>query len=526
MKLQWRWNWNVTKIPAAIQDKLEYVRDFKDRSHPLAFVGRHEEMKFLRQLVDRVRRTPAGLAQPKGALRLIHGIPGTGKSALMDEFVRRIEGPPPRLDLQAAAKADDGAPAQTPPPPPVLCVELDETHLALAPLQLVRSITKNVVESQAQWQLAQFPKTQIDGKVVWNAVSRWLLRGASWDTVRDSSHGLAEVSPLKDCLVTYADSVWPPGITIVLVIDEVQNLRTQDENTKGNMRCLFAGKHGVRMPVLCFGLSNSGKVLDDLGLSRPATQSDHQIGYLETGEGRMVIEKTMREIGLDIGNEGWRDYLRSIGMTKEKWEAWRTDMTGVLTENSADFPQHLAVAHIALCEGVLNMKQDDAFDDALRDTIVANHIELKQNYYEVQLGSSGVENHQVAMGAICDLFGRTGGAPMHRMDALSLLKIGDDEGVALTDEKAKQVLHEALKKGLFAERKRRPKQSKSYILPPPIPSLQTYLAECFHTELHASQAGHRQHVLAMRSFLNKADPTHNADEEITAELEEEGSLDP
>ena len=233
-------------IPKDIQANLKHVQGIKDRSSPLVFVGRHEEMKFLRQVVDLVRNIPVGPDQPEGTLRLIHGVPGAGKSALKKEFARRMMDPPPLLDLQADGKADEGGPPQAPPPPSILCVELTTAHLALPPLHLVRSITKNVVKSQARWQLAQFPKTQIDAKVVWNAVSRWLMRGASWDTVRDSSHGLAEVSPLADCLDTYADSVWPPGITIVLVIDEVQNLKTDNENTKNNMQCLFAG--GARRP--------------------------------------------------------------------------------------------------------------------------------------------------------------------------------------------------------------------------------------------------------------------------------------
>ena len=492
-------------IPDEIRSNLAYVHKMKDRSDPVAFVGRRAELVFLQDVVDVVRATPAsGHGKHKGSLRLIHGVPGAGKTALKAEFMRQCADRSERLDPKALAQDADRA-YETPTAPPLLCVELDNSDLAQTPLSLVRSITEEVVKSQTKWQAAQLPYIKVDAGTLRDAVSRRLFRGATWKEVRDGAHGLQADSTLVKCINAYAENVWHPGTTVVLIIDEAQNLYTDDKKTKSNMQRLFEGNHDARLPVLCFGLSNSGKVLNKLGLSRPTGQSDRPVGCLNPGEGRQAIVETMRKVGLSTEIKEWRDHLRSIGMTKEAWETWSAKTADVLAEQSADFPQHVAAAHIALCGNLLE-DENSPFDQTRRNNIAAGHQVLKQEYYEVRLHSADLNEHQVALGAICDMFRRTQNAPMRRRVALNLLKMGDDDGDAPSGHKAKKVLKAAVDKGIIAPA---PKGGTAKLHPPPIPSLQSYLVDVFKQELQENPMPAFQE---MRALLDKTAPLPEAEQ--------------
>ena len=510
-------------IPDTIRSNLAYVHKIKDRSDPVAFVGRRAELDFLQEVVDLVRAAPAtGKGKPKGTLRLSHGVPGTGKTALKAEFMRQIMGRSEPLAPEFLAQ-DAGHPGATPAAPPVLCVELDSSHLALAPLSLVQRLTHTVIESQAAWQLAQTPKAlkaKVDLSTAMDAVSRFLFRGATVRELHEKAHGLKPDTPLVDCLNHYANNVWQPGTTIVLIIDEAQNLKTTNENTKDNMQRLFEGNHIARLPVLCFGLSNAGKVLKQLGLSRPTGQSDQTIGCLNPGEGRQAIVETMRKVGLSTEIKEWRDYLLSIGMTEAKWDAWSKKTADVLAKQAADFPQHVAAAHIALCGNLLK-DENSPFDQTRRNNIAAAHQTLKREYYQVCLGSPNlISKHHVALGAIADMFRRTNGAPIEREHAERLIALNARPPASAPN--GEEVLTAAIDKGLMEC----DPGDADLILPPLIPSLQT------HLENHFAAACRRgaPNALRMRNALVTMAPEpatpEPSDPEPAADENPDSTLDP
>ena len=261
-------------------------------------------------------------------------------------------------------------------------------------------------------------------------------------------------------------------------------------------------------------------MLDKTGISRSADESDLSIGQLNPGEGRHIIVETMRKIGLTTAHEGWCDHLRSIGMSESGWRDWSSRLADRLALNAAEFPQHVAVAHTALCDNLLKTGGPCTIESL--DQISQNHLKRKREYYQKRLGSENIKSHKVALGAIGTLFDRAGGSPVRWTDALSLLKMGNDHGKALTDEEAEQVLQAAINKGVFSEA---PGEAATKLQPPPIPSMQHHLVTLFDKE---AQDNPTQSLLNMRAFLGKPAPARNAADDPAAEdvAAEDGCLEP
>ena len=66
-------------------DGMRHYVDLHERSAPMAFVGRD---KVLDDLMSAVKTTAAD-ESAKGMTRVVQGVPGAGKTAICDEFIRR-----------------------------------------------------------------------------------------------------------------------------------------------------------------------------------------------------------------------------------------------------------------------------------------------------------------------------------------------------------------------------------------------------------------------------------------------------
>ena len=485
----------------AISKQLQDFIETRDRSSPLKFVGRDDELSFLNSLVSLVHRADAGNV-PKGALRLIYGVPGTGKTSLKQEFINRLI----QQDQQAHEQFTDKwlnqqSGANPVAERPVLCVPIGASHMAMDAKGLVRSITTQVLESQAAWLRKQPKWANVDLTTLLDGATRFFCRGATWQELDEKAHGLDAQSPLADCLNHYAQNIWAPGTTLVLLIDEAQGLKVHSENTIDNMEALFEGDHKARVATLCFGLSNSGQVLDDIGISRPVHDSDRQLGCFKPGEAQQVLHDTMDALRLRSGDHAWAGHLRSLGMEGEQWNAWRAKLVDRMADNAQDFPQHVAVGLMAVCDEVLKMKPHQAFNNALLDTIDANHLQRKADYYKVRLRSSALSDHKIALSVISKLFERTGGGPVDRDDAVRIIRMGSSQTAAPLDGKeAKAVLRGAINKGVFGADSDRADQ----LLPPPIPSMQAHLMDFLHQIL---QDNPKQNTLDMLALLDQMAPT-------------------
>ena len=444
-------------IPESVRQELFDLVESRDRSDPLSFVGRDSEMQFLDGLVSRAAAQDK--SPPLGAIRVVQGVPGTGKTALCNEFGRRLL---ERGEVNGR---------------PVLCASISTADLSRPPVHLIRTINKRCFDAHVK---RGAMRTRLGGKgpsadELAGAVVQRLFRGKAWEEIRESAHGLSEASTLASCIDVYTERVWAEGAVVVLMLDEAQNCNVHSQQAKENACDLYAGDHKARLPLLCFGLPNTKRVLNELGISRLTGQSVRELGRLLPGEGREVLERTLDQVGLSEGDDDWLEHVRSLGMTADEWRTWRKALVGGLEAASDDFPQHLTAGLMAACQGILDMEEGRKFDDAMLNDIAARHQEWKDEYYQGRLHSPALERHGMAFGAICKLSERQGGA-LSRQDARAIIMAGDDEGAPVSDGRASDALQAAIDKGVFGcdeDSAGRP------VTPPLIPSMQTHLQKGF-----------------------------------------------
>lgn len=103
-------------MPGEIAARLRRVVETRDRHQPVAFVGRKDELRHLRGVVDIMAAGPV-----QGAVYIIQGAPGTGKTSLCGHFQHQLVNDDA---LRAAAvspqRQEDGG-----PPAPVLGADVE-----------------------------------------------------------------------------------------------------------------------------------------------------------------------------------------------------------------------------------------------------------------------------------------------------------------------------------------------------------------------------------------------------------------
>ena len=452
-------------MPSTVADSLRRLVETRDRHPPVAFVGRKDELRHLRGVVDVMAHGPV-----RGAVRIIQGAPGTGKTSLCGHFQDQLLNDDA---LQASAPPRQGQ-ANSGPRAPALCADLECADLEKSPLDLVRTISQRIGET-----LRSMP-AQAGGALhtSWGLLAQRLFRGKSWEDIREATFGLNRRSSLEDCVNAYVDHAWPPDCTIALCMDEAQNCDVESRQAKSNLQALCAGKHRGRLPLLCFGLPNTIGVLEQMGISRQPDDAVRTLGCLNPGEGRQAIERTLDALGLSGDNRSWSAYLESLGNTAEEWDGWRARTATELADASAEFPQHIATALISLAESLLGMDASQRFDDRLRQAVLAKHQERRIAYYEGRVGSAALVRHRLAFGAICELLHRRSaqGGTVMRAESLSLLQLGDDDGQPV--QNGRDVLDAAVARGVLGQTIRRvgpDSTGLAVITVPPIQSLQTHL---------------------------------------------------
>ena len=97
------------------------------------------------------------------------------------------------------------------------------------------------------------------------------------------------------------------------------------------------------------------------------------------------------------------------------------------------------------------------------------------DYYEQRLGKP-LESHVLALGAICKMAASTEDGAVPHAAALAALEAGDDNDEPVDHPHALRLLETAERRGILRKRKVR---TKDHYLPPPIPSMATYLANTF-----------------------------------------------
>ena len=462
-------------MPSTIADRLRRLVETRDRHQPIAFVGRKDELRHLQGVVDLMAPRPV-----KGAVRIIQGAPGTGKTSLCGHFQNQLVN---EDAFRAAATPPQGR-EDGGPHAPAFCADLECADLKKFPLDLVRTISQRIGETlqsaltrPMQDKLGMPAQASGALRVSWGLLAQKLFRGKSWDDIREATFGLNQRSSLEDCINAYVDHAWPPNCTIALCLDEAQNCDIESGQAKENLQALCAGKHRGRLPLLCFGLPDTIGVLDQMGVSRQPDDAVWTLGCLNPGEGLQAIARTLDALGLSSDNRTWSAHLESLSMTAAEWDGWRAQTARELADASGEFPQHIATALISLGEAMLDMNANQRFDDPLRQDILDSHQEHRIAYYEGRLGSAALSNHRLALSAICELLHRRSarGKTVQATEAMDLLEVVNDLGRPV--QNGEPILNAAVAKGVLGQNQ----VGLAVITVPPIQSMQTHLRGILRT---------------------------------------------
>ena len=457
-----------------------------ERESPPVFVGRREEMQSLKECVGQV-----GGANPKGMMRIVQGVPGTGKTSLCEEFIRRTHG-----SYTATGKM-------------VMCVKMHPAALDRAPIHIVRAVHNQMVDFQAEL-------PGLAGALGWsrehvNRVGNTLAIVFNRQTehqAKASMLALGEHSTLDECLKAYRDDCWGDDIVVALCIDEAQNIPTE-RHAGINVTSLHNRDHGGRIAPLFFGLPNTLDVLAKLGVSRPnkdailniegllPARPDPEGGADLPSEARQAIEGALDYFGLIWEHEEWRAHLRQAGFDRAGWSKWRAKLTDSLERGSSDFPQHVTAGLIAACRTLLKHRGDfspPTADAALAD-IEAGHRQGREAYYGFRL-SGPLAKHSLSLGAICLMAKASPLGSVDAEDALSALNAGCRRAAdAPSDAQAEEALDLALAKGALS----RWADDPDMLRPPAIPSMATHLIE----RLERAEARRSPFALRLREMLHE-----------------------
>ena len=307
-----------------VQASLARLARTSDRAAPTVFAGRDDEFTLLNNAVQGVRDGE------NGHTVVIQGVPGAGKTALMDEFAARSF---------AHDAADEGA---------VIPVLLDPGSLGATPSAIIESIDASFRDISASSKWDRLMTRVADGAT---HLGNAMFAAATKQKAGAFMPSAKAPNSLPIALAEYVGFRFGrKGNTVVLLVDESQNL----EDTPAVRRHLNVLHQGItgKSPVLlaCFGLPNTVSKLAELGLSRLASDHVQTIGMLSSDDAHRVVAGTLNDA---FSNHAFDDGS-SNDVVRNKWIG---KAASVILNEGGGFPHHLtngcrALAKIVLDEGV------------------------------------------------------------------------------------------------------------------------------------------------------------------------------
>lgn len=427
---------------AVFDDMRRYV-DSADRTSPLVFVGRQQEL-------ERLDATIVNVAErgTEGATTVVSGVPGAGKTALARELAKRWTG-----------REVDGR--------PVSVVRLGVGALDATARDFAATLLRHLPLRGALPKSLQTVATRLASTTV-----AALSRQSSVELLHRSL-GLVESSGLRDCLDAYG-ALWAKDATIVLAVDEFQAIPIT-EKSRQLVRELHENTGNHRIVLLAFGLHNAMDVLtaeDGLNLSRLRAGASIPLGALAPGEGREAIAGTLQALGLQWENDEWRAHLRERGFALGQWRGWRERLVAALDREAANFPHHLTNASAAAC--ALLLREREAFSPGrdLIDEMLAELDDRKSDYYDARLGQ--LREHALALGALAATMVEERIDTVMRTEARGALATADNDGDEVTPDAAERLLATAIRRGIFSP-------ASAGGLAFTIPSMTAHLGRAFET---------------------------------------------
>lgn len=340
---------NTPDLPATLRDALARLAESSDRTSPPVFAGRESEFALLDASVRGVQRGEVGHTT------VVQGVPGAGKTALLEEYAARL--------LLANSGEDEQ----------VVPVVLRPRDIDDSPAAIVETIERGFRDIRESGEWARMVSRAADGAVLAaNAVfSAFTKRG--FDEFKPSARA---PNSLTIALNDYAEfRIGRRDSTIVLLVDEAQNLG-DTTRVRAHLDALHGGIRGYTRALLaCFGLANTVDRLRVLGLSRLASGHVRTIGALSGEDARRSVMETLE---LALANHAFGEDALDEALRKR----WIEATTDVILSESGNFPHHLAngcraLAQILLAEGIGTAPPVAKLRDRCR--------EYKREYYEARL---------------------------------------------------------------------------------------------------------------------------------------------
>ena len=428
-------------IDAALRD---YDRR-RDRASPPVFVGRASELSFLGDAVA------AAQSGAEGITAVVQGVPGVGKSALCRRFEKGL----------GAAMADDK---------PIAVISKDCDFFDRPAVSMVKELAADVpVRVELLRRLPGFEQAENHiGRAVGFATAL-LKRGSSLDLAMQAMN-LDQSSSLGAALDTFAETMWPPGITLILAVDEMQNMEDTPQ-VRRNLQAIHGKRFDTNMAIVGFGLQSTAERLRNLGLSRLGADQIRALGCMDGADAALLVDETFDYLGIASEHEPWQAYARQLGFGFEDWTSWRRAAKAVVLEESANFPHHLVNGARAVCRIVLGGELRHPGRRQL-DGLRRQCRYSKQEYYAARLAP--VANHTLALAAALRKANDAG--EVDTAVVLDALEESDNGGRGTDGETAAAVLRELVDAGLLTRR-------GSTMAALAVPSMAAYLAEELESSL-------------------------------------------
>lgn len=311
-------------LSPAVRDSLARLAETSDRTAPAVFAGRDDEFDLLDSAVRGTQRGEVGHTV------VIEGVPGSGKTALLNEYAVRL--------LSASADSET----------PVVPVPLQPSEIDAPPAAIVQAIDRQFRDFEASGEWKRRVNQALGGaSLIGNAMFTTLTRKSFKDFAPSSKSPGSFFVALEEYVSFRFDR---RKSTIVLLVDEAQNLNdtTRVRNFLGTVHTSTTER--TQVLLACFGLGNTASRLRELGLSGLATDHKRSIDVLSDDDAKQVVDGTLKVALADyIFNEEPID--------RDQRSRWIGAAASAILDESANFPHHLtngcrALARIVLDEGI------------------------------------------------------------------------------------------------------------------------------------------------------------------------------
>ena len=433
-------------LPSDVRDALVRVAKSSDRASPAVFAGRETEFDLLD---DAVRGTQY---DEPGHTVVIQGVPGAGKTALLNEYAARL----------LTARDDNTK--------PIIPVPLQSSDLDAPPVDIVQEIDRQFrnFEASDEWR-TRINRTVGGASLLGNALFAAFTR-RNFNDFRMSARSPESLSIALEDYVSFRFD--RRNSTIVLLVDEAQNLSdtTQVRKHLGKLHGGVGGR--TQVMLACFGLANTTDRLRELGLSRMASDHVRSIGALPDEDAKRTVTGTLE---IAFANCAFDEVHRT---------QWIGSATAAILDESANFPHHLAngcraLAQIALDEGIGEVPPTEKLRKQCR--------EHKRQYYDARLYPWAKH-----MTALAHAFAEEKAEWIPIEDIVPALMASDDFGRPVDAEAAPTVIEELCASG-YVER-------HMSVCRPVLPSLASHFKG-----MQRAAAPHSKVVQAVRAALPDRD---------------------